>query len=130
MSNSKQFDLPGGGIAYGTVPIDPLTGLSSVESTRAFKFAAGSTQVSLVTAVAAAITGLDANAEALHLLAVGTQVVQIRIDAAASATLTADFPLMPGVPAVVTKPVGATRISFIASGVGSSIFVTPGYGKL
>lgn len=93
----------------------------------------GGTQSAAVGAAAGAITGLNAEADQLYLLVVGTQVVFVRVTRTAdtSNATTADFPVYPHVPLVITKGIdGYTRISHIAAGAGSTLYVTPGAGEI
>lgn len=93
----------------------------------------GETQSALVGAAAGAITGLDVEADQLFLLVVGTQVVFVRVTRTNDNTnaTVADFPVYPHIPIVITKGAdGFTRLSHIAAGNGSTIYVTPGFGEI
>lgn len=81
-----------------------------------------------VSAVAADITITAIGANAVRLANVGSQVVFWKFNTG-GADATADTPLLPNSAEVFMMPHSTTKISAVAAGTGSTLYVTPGVGS-
>lgn len=80
-----------------------------------------------VTGVAADITFV-AGANSVRLVNVGNQVIFWKFNTG-GASVTTDTPLLPNSAEVFAVPPSVSKISAIAAGAGSTLYVTPGVGN-
>jgi hypothetical protein len=81
-----------------------------------------------VTGSAADITITSIGANAIRLTNVGTQVVFWKFNTG-GASVNTDTPLLPNSTEVFAMPPSTTKISAIAAGAGSTLYITPGVGN-
>lgn len=91
----------------------------------------GSTQT-LTAGAASLSTPLNPRASNVRIVNAGANVAFVRIGDGAQTATTADFPVMPGQAATITKPIGSTgtnpqEMGYI-SALGSTLYVTTGQG--
>ena len=80
-----------------------------------------------VGATASDIT-IAAGAGALRLANIGTQIVFWKLNSG-GASVSTDTPLLPNSVEMFSCPPGTSKISVIAAGAGSTLYVTPGTGN-
>jgi hypothetical protein len=81
-----------------------------------------------VTGTAADITITSVGANAVRLTNVGNQTVFWKFNTGGASAST-DTPLLPNSAELFAMPPGTTKISAIAAGAGSTLYVTPGVGN-
>jgi hypothetical protein len=95
-----------------------------------FSDSIGETKKLTVGTSSASVT-LEASTPQVRMYNSGPHIVFVRItNAASTAIVDEDLPIPPGIPEVITKPVGDLVISGIcASGESSVLYISPGYGE-
>lgn len=94
-------------------------------------FSPGQTQVVSVATTSGSIA-VSADAPVVRILSLGPEVVFVRIGTGAqTAVVDADMPVVPNLPAYVTKGVGANTVALIADDTATAdivVYVTTGDG--